>query len=441
MAPWNRRPGAVVEGRRACLVWPQGWSLKSRLVLLPLAFGLSAWLTITSVSYVESRSLLKQSHEQVQSLQQSHAALSSEADLLSRALLRQIEQLEERAAQQGATIAELTRTKAALHYRLEADARQLASISEERDQTQRLLDSMQQDVAEAEPMRGGAVAAEHADLRQRLRVAEDQLAEVSAQRDASRRAEVSVRWQLVLLEDEVERQQSRGARAQLWLKDWVLGSAEALEDLLLETGVDVERMMTWAVSRPVPAQGGPLQVAAPDEIAATPMLSTGDPISGNIHRLIALQRIARTLPLAAPLDQFYVTSPHGKRRDPFTKAWAYHAGLDLGAPRSSKVLATSPGRVVVAGPSGPYGKMIEIDHGLGILTRYGHLQSIDVAVGDEVEFRQELGVVGNTGRSTSRHLHYEIQIDGRAFDPAKFLNAGRLLVGVFDAPRVAKPGK
>ena len=162
-------------------------------------------------------------------------------------------------------------------------------------------------------------------------------------------------------------------------------------------------------------------------------MSTADPISGNIHRLAALQRIARTLPLASPLDQFYVTSPHGKRRDPFTKTWAYHAGLDLGAPRNSKVLATAPGRVVVAGPSGPYGKMIEIDHGLGILTRYGHLDSIDVAVGDEVEFRQDLGVVGNTGRSTSRHLHYEIQIDDRAFDPAKFLNAGRLLVGVFDA--------
>jgi murein DD-endopeptidase MepM/ murein hydrolase activator NlpD len=82
--------------------------------------------------------------------------------------------------------------------------------------------------------------------------------------------------------------------------------------------------------------------------------------------------------------------------------------------------------------------MVEIDHGLGILTRYGHLQSIDVAIGDEVEFRQELGVVGNTGRSTSRHLHYEIRIDDRAFDPARFLDAGRLLVGIFDAPRVTE---
>jgi murein DD-endopeptidase MepM/ murein hydrolase activator NlpD len=74
------------------------------------------------------------------------------------------------------------------------------------------------------------------------------------------------------------------------------------------------------------------------------------------------------------------------------------------------------------------------------VTRYGHLASMEVAVGDEVEFRQELGVVGNTGRSTSRHLHYEILIDERSFDPAGFLNAGRLLVGVFDAPRLAAAG-
>jgi murein DD-endopeptidase MepM/ murein hydrolase activator NlpD len=284
------------------------------------------------------------------------------------------------------------------------------------------------------------VQSEAEGLTQRLRAAEEQLAEVSGQRDASRRAEVSVRWQLAFLEGEVERLQSRGVVAQLWLKDWVLGSVEALEDLLRETGVDVERMVARVASGPAPAQGGPLQAAGPDEIAATAALSSADPISGNIHRLAALQRIARTLPLTSPLDQFYVTSPHGKRRDPFTKTWAFHAGLDLGAPRDSKVLATAPGRVIVAGPSGPYGKMVEVDHGLGILTRYGHLDSIDVAVGDEVEFRQELGVVGNTGRSTSRHLHYEILIDGQSSDPAKFLNAGRLLVGVFDASRVAEAG-
>jgi murein DD-endopeptidase MepM/ murein hydrolase activator NlpD len=437
--PLNLWPGATVTGWRGRPAGRREWSLKSCLVLIAVAFGLSAWLTITSVSYLDGRSLLKQSHEQVQSLQQSYADLSSETDLLTTALLKQIEHLEERAVRQEATIAELTRTKATLHHQLEAHTRQLASISEERDRTRQLLDNMQQGVAEVEAMRGAA-AEEQAELRQRLRAAEDQLAEVSGQRDASRHAEVSLRWQLALLEDEVERLQSHGDVAELWLKDWVLGSVEALEKLFLDTGVNVDRMVARLASGPAPGQGGPLQVAGSDEVATTAALSTADPISGNIHRLAALQRIARTLPLASPLDQFYVTSPYGKRRDPFTKRWAYHPGLDLGAPRGSKVLATAPGRVVVAGASGPYGMMVEIDHGLGILTRYGHLDSINVAVGDVVEFREELGVVGNTGRSTSRHLHYEIQIDDQAFDPAKFLNAGRILVGVFDAPPVAEAG-
>jgi murein DD-endopeptidase MepM/ murein hydrolase activator NlpD len=437
--PWKRRPGAMVPRPGEEVAGRQGWSLPFRLVVIAAAFGLSAWLTVTSVSYLENRRLLEDAHEQIRHMQQSYAELSSESDLLATALLRQIEQLEERAAQQEGTIGELTRTKAALHHQLEAHGRQLASLSEERDRTQRLLADVQQGVAEAQARRG-AVAEEHAAVRERLRAAEDQLAAVSGERDASRRAEIGLRWQLALLEDEVARLQSHGDVAELWLKDWVSGRVEALEDLFLETGVDVKSMVARAASGPAQAQGGPLQVAAPDEAVAIAAVSNGDRISGNIHRLAALQRIARTLPLAPPLDQFYVTSPHGKRRDPFTKTWAYHAGLDLGAPRHSKALATAPGRVVVAGPSGPYGTMVEIDHGLGVLSRYGHLASIEVEVGDEVEFRQELGVVGNTGRSTSRHLHYEILIDGRSFDPARFLNAGRLLVGVFGAPRLDETG-
>jgi murein DD-endopeptidase MepM/ murein hydrolase activator NlpD len=434
--PSKRWPGAVQEPRGE-VPGRRGRWLAFRVIVIAAALGLSAWLSVTSVSYLQSRELLEEAHAQIRSIQQSYAELASESDLLATALLRQIEQLEERAAQQEGTIGELTRIESALHHRLEAHGRQLASLSEERDVAQRLLEGMRQGVAEAEARRG-AVAEEHAALRERLRAAEARLAAVSGERDASRQAEIGLRWQLALLEDEVARLHSRGEVAQLWLKDWVLGSVEALEDLVDETGGDVERLLARAGSGPAPAQGGPLQVTGPDEVMAA--ISATDPISGNIHRLAALQRIARTLPLAPPLDQFYVTSPHGKRLDPFTQTWAYHSGVDLGAPRDSKVLATAPGRVVVAGLSGPYGLMVEIDHGLGILTRYGHLASIDVAVGDEVEFRQGLGMVGNTGRSTSRHLHYEILIDDRAFDPARFLNAGRLLVGVFDAPLLADTG-
>jgi murein DD-endopeptidase MepM/ murein hydrolase activator NlpD len=424
--------------RRRLCVWPlagRGWSFGAQLVGIGFAFLLSGWLTITSVSYFGSQKLLGEAQERFQTLQQTTAHLSAEA-ALSRALLEQVERLEGRTEEQQAMIAQLLGIRTALQSELAARERQLANAAEERHRTRELVDGMQQAIAAAEDLLG-RVAEDRWTLERRLQAAEHQVAEVSGQRDASRRVEVGLRWQLARLEDEAERRRRHREGAQIWLKDWVLGNVEALEALFVATGVDVEALVARAGDAPALGQGGPLQVAAPDDVVvlAPP---PDDPISGNIQRLATLQRIARSLPLASPLDQFHITSPFGKRRDPFTKSWAFHPGLDLGAPRKSEVLATAPGLVVFAGPSGPYGNMVEIDHGMGILTRYAHLLSLEVSVGEEVEFRQPLGVIGNTGRSTSRHLHYEIRLDDRAFDPAKFLYAGRLLVGVFDAPRLAE---
>ena len=232
---------------------------------------------------------------------------------------------------------------------------------------------------------------------------------------------------------EVAHLRGQGASTRPWLQDWVLGIVGALEDLVDETGVDVEQLIARAARRLPPAQGGPLQVAAPGAIGTSAAASSDDPMSGDIRRLVRLRRVAWSLPLASPLDRFRVTSPFGKRRDPFTDTWAYHSGVDLGAPRHAEVLATAPGRVIFAGTSDPYGNMVEIAHGIGIVTRYGHLRSLAVAVGDGVAVGTPIGVVGSTGRSTSRHLHYEIRIDDRPLDPARFLDAGRLLAGTFDA--------
>ena len=427
---WNFWPHAMGNRRRVwSLAW-QGWSQKSQVAVVGVMFLLSGWLTITSVSYFGSDKLLSEARERIRTLQQSQAELAAETKLLTGAFLEQIEELEARGERQQAARVELTRVKAALQDQLDARIGELASVAEQRDRARELVDDMNQAIAGAEDVLG-AVAEERLVLRRRLRAAESQLVEASDQRDARRRVEVGLRWQLAHLEDEVDRLRSTRDHAQIWLKDWILGSVEALEDLFVETGVDLEELVARAADAPALGQGGPLQVAAPEDVVALASPPDDDPISGNIQRLAALQRIARSLPLASPLDQFHVTSPYGKRRDPFTKAWAYHAGLDLGGSRSAEVLATAAGRVIFAGPSGPYGKMVEVDHGMGIVTRYAHLGSIEVAVGEEVDFRQALGIIGSTGRSTSRHLHYEIRVDGRAFDPANFLNAGRLLVGVF----------
>jgi murein DD-endopeptidase MepM/ murein hydrolase activator NlpD len=90
--------------------------------------------------------------------------------------------------------------------------------------------------------------------------------------------------------------------------------------------------------------------------------------------------------------------------------------------------------VIQAGYSGPYGNLVEIDHGMGVITRYGHLKTVLVEEGEDVGVRRAIGVIGSTGRSTGRHLHYEIRVDEIAFDPARFIEAGRYLADVARQP-------
>jgi murein DD-endopeptidase MepM/ murein hydrolase activator NlpD len=91
--------------------------------------------------------------------------------------------------------------------------------------------------------------------------------------------------------------------------------------------------------------------------------------------------------------------------------------------------ATAAGIVTIAGWSGGYGRMVEVDHGNGLATRYGHLSAIDVSVGQKIQIGQVVGKLGSTGRSTGPHLHYETRVDGEAVNPQKFLDAGDRIFG------------
>ena len=117
----------------------------------------------------------------------------------------------------------------------------------------------------------------------------------------------------------------------------------------------------------------------------------------------------------------WVTSDFGTRLDPYTADRVMHHGLDIAAPQGKEVLSPSDGTVVFSGPEGSYGNVLVIDHGYGVKTRYGHLGQIDVKAGDHVVRGQKLGTVGNTGRSTGPHLHYEVRVNGVPENPRKFL--------------------
>ena len=143
-----------------------------------------------------------------------------------------------------------------------------------------------------------------------------------------------------------------------------------------------------------------------------------------LDRLDAIKAAVRKYPLADPEPGAAVTSGFGVRTDPLLGIPALHPGIDFRSPVGKKVPATAAGVVTHAGWDGGYGKMVEIDHGNGYATRYGHLSEVDVKVGEKVKLGQIIGKSGSTGRSTGPHLHYEIRHDGRPINPVGFLKAG-----------------
>ncbi|AZO55194.1 MULTISPECIES: M23 family metallopeptidase [unclassified Mesorhizobium] len=146
-----------------------------------------------------------------------------------------------------------------------------------------------------------------------------------------------------------------------------------------------------------------------------------------LDTLDQLKKEARRLPLANPAPGHSVTSPFGVRTDPILGTAALHSGMDFRAPVGMAARVTAPGVVTKAGWNGGYGRMVEIDHGNGFATRYGHLSEIDVTVGEKVEAGAIIGKTGSSGRSTGPHLHYEVRHNGEAIDPLRFLTVGRKL--------------
>lgn len=130
---------------------------------------------------------------------------------------------------------------------------------------------------------------------------------------------------------------------------------------------------------------------------------------------------AIAVPSAQPVDKLDYSSSYGTRSDPFHGSARMHAGVDIRGPVGTPVYATADGYVGRAQRAGGYGNLVEVEHGKGLQTRYGHLSKILVNPGDQVRRGQLIGLMGSTGRSTGSHLHYEVRMDGGAVNPVPFL--------------------
>jgi murein DD-endopeptidase MepM/ murein hydrolase activator NlpD len=140
---------------------------------------------------------------------------------------------------------------------------------------------------------------------------------------------------------------------------------------------------------------------------------------------------AIAIPSAEPVQGTSLTSGYGVRSDPFRGRAAMHAGIDLAGPLGTPIYATADGKVERAEwNNGGYGNLVELNHGHGIQTRYGHLTRYVVTAGQDVKRGQLIAYMGSTGRSTGSHLHYEVRIDGQAVNPIPFLQSTAYLASV-----------
>ena len=164
--------------------------------------------------------------------------------------------------------------------------------------------------------------------------------------------------------------------------------------------------------------GGPLEIEDQENKVAFA-------IYDKAARFELLREVFLSVPLATPIEKYYITSSYGYRKDPYTKRRAFHKGIDLGAAWGTDILATASGEISFVGNYGSYGKSVFIDHGNGIQTRYAHLSKIFVKKGETVDLGNIIGKIGNTGRSTGKHLHYEIKVYDKARNPYPFLKIGK----------------
>ncbi|MFL5146656.1 MAG: M23 family metallopeptidase [Microvirga sp.] len=204
------------------------------------------------------------------------------------------------------------------------------------------------------------------------------------------------------------------------------GLALGLRTAIAATGLEPERLEPRGARGGV---GGPF-VPLPSGSEADGFELAAAQAQNSLMQLTRLRQASAALPLARPTSaEADLTSGFGMRIDPFTRGPAMHTGLDFKAEYGADARATAAGTVAAAEYSGGYGRMVEIDHGSGLSTRYAHLSSIRVVAGQKVAAGTLVGRVGSTGRSTGAHLHYETRIDGVPVDPRRFLRAGARLRG------------
>ena len=206
------------------------------------------------------------------------------------------------------------------------------------------------------------------------------------------------------------------------ISDRALKNIHRLEAVLNRTGLNLKDIAPLPKSM-IMGVGGPFIPYHPDMKHSDGKVMLEADLEVRLRRFEKLRDIVGVLPLIPPVRKGYVSSHYGRRKDPFNGRWAMHRGIDFVAPYKAKIEATAPGIVTYVGRRGRYGRTVDIKHQNGITTRFAHLYRYRVKVGQKVAMGDTIALLGNSGRSSGPHVHYEIKYHGKFMNPRKFLRA------------------
>jgi murein DD-endopeptidase MepM/ murein hydrolase activator NlpD len=272
---------------------------------------------------------------------------------------------------------------------------------------------------------GVAPASPEADIAQTLDFVTAALEDTAGQRDAMAAASEAATRQAELAALETRQLQERNDVIFRQLEDAVTISLEPLDKMFRAAGLSTDDVLA-TVRRGYSGQGGPLSplTLSTSGAALDPNAARANGILGTLDTMNLYRIAAQQLPFAVPVQStFRFTSGFGYRNDPKGAGTRLHTGTDFASDYGTPIYTTGDGTVTQAGWENGYGRMITVQHAFGIETRYAHLSQIRVTVGERVSRGDRIGDMGNSGRSTGTHLHYEVRVGGSPVNPMTYIKA------------------
>ncbi|MBM3566368.1 MAG: hypothetical protein FJX42_09690, partial [Alphaproteobacteria bacterium] len=385
---------------------------------------LASWGTYSTVNYLLHAQIVADKDSQIANARTAYRGLLSEvADYQKKfqSLAREISE------NQGAMSTGLEQT-AQLQKNISSVENELLTTEQEREQATDARDRLQAQLVAIEKSMN-SLAARNFTTKGTVPPVETELQAALAERNQALFEANDLRRQMREVENKLASLRETQLESVRGLAERTAGFLESTEKVLQIAGLDPTQLIAAGQpkGRGKRGLGGPFIPAKPPkgEDSDDPFMNEMEMLSGKLARWESLQGAMQYIPLAAPLTTYNINSAFGKRIDPVNGMWAAHYGLDLGAPRGAAVHATAPGIVIYAGFKDKFGHLVEIDHGFGLVTRYAHLDKTTVKKGDNVNFNKTIGTLGNSGRSTGAHLHYEVLFKDKPKNPMNFIKAGR----------------